>query len=151
MSHESIWTSFLCKVKVTLLPNRFFPANFSFVFWKREFWREKIYLAKEWIYIENKVFPIHIIRFVTKPFENIGICRVLSYKGGGGSKILENCVTDYMDPLFQFSRSKLFAFLRRHKVSQIKPVRFFYMKGTPFYHIFILFRVQLTILDQAIE
>jgi hypothetical protein len=25
----------------------FFPPNFSFVFWKREFWRENICLAKE--------------------------------------------------------------------------------------------------------
>jgi hypothetical protein len=34
-----VQTSFLCKVI-------FFPPNFSFVFWKREIWREKIYLAK---------------------------------------------------------------------------------------------------------
>jgi hypothetical protein len=25
----------------------FFPPNFSFVFWKREIWREKIYSSKE--------------------------------------------------------------------------------------------------------
>jgi hypothetical protein len=31
--------SFICKVN-------FFPPNFSFVFWKRKFWREKIYFAK---------------------------------------------------------------------------------------------------------
>ncbi len=33
------WTSLLCKVK-------FFPLKFSFVFWKRESWREKFTLQK---------------------------------------------------------------------------------------------------------
>ncbi len=28
------------------LQSKFFPLNFSFVFWKRKFWREKIYFAK---------------------------------------------------------------------------------------------------------
>ncbi len=33
-------TSFICKVF-------FFPPNFSFVFWKREFWRGEKYFAKK--------------------------------------------------------------------------------------------------------
>jgi hypothetical protein len=36
---NSNWTSFICKV--------IFPAVFFFVFWKRKFWREKIYFAKK--------------------------------------------------------------------------------------------------------
>jgi hypothetical protein len=36
------------------LQSKFIPPNFSFVFWKRKFWREKIYFAKE-------VFPIIIL------------------------------------------------------------------------------------------
>jgi hypothetical protein len=41
---------FLGHQKQSIFKKKFFPAKFSFVFWKREFWREKIYFAK-------KVFP----------------------------------------------------------------------------------------------
>jgi hypothetical protein len=44
-----LWTSFICKVN-------FFPPNFSFVFWKREFWREKIYFAKKVIRFFINIF-----------------------------------------------------------------------------------------------
>ncbi len=36
----------------------FFPPNFSFVFWKRKFWREKNYFAKEWIYFAKKIIRL---------------------------------------------------------------------------------------------
>jgi hypothetical protein len=32
---------------LTPLQSKFFPPNFSFGFWKREIWREKIYSLKE--------------------------------------------------------------------------------------------------------
>jgi hypothetical protein len=39
------------------LQSKFFPPNFSFVFWKREFWGEKFTLQKSAFTLQKKVFP----------------------------------------------------------------------------------------------
>jgi hypothetical protein len=48
------------------LQSNFFPPNFSFVFWKKEFWRENNLLCKEGYPFENcqelpKMFEISLI------------------------------------------------------------------------------------------
>ncbi len=48
------------------LQSQFFPPNFSFIFWKRKFWREKIYSSKECIYFANEVFPSPILTILLK-------------------------------------------------------------------------------------
>ncbi len=44
------WMSF--KFKKVPLQSKFFLSNFSFVFWKKEIWREKIYASIKWIYTD---------------------------------------------------------------------------------------------------
>jgi hypothetical protein len=39
--------------------NIFFPPNFSFVFWKRQFWREKKLLYKEGFFVPGSHRILH--------------------------------------------------------------------------------------------
>jgi hypothetical protein len=41
---------------LVLLQSKFFPPNFSFVFWKREFWREKFTLQQSEFTLQRRVF-----------------------------------------------------------------------------------------------
>jgi hypothetical protein len=50
---------------------KFFPPNFCFVFWKREFWREKITLQKSEFHFAKKVFPKKILHDFNKQLKLI--------------------------------------------------------------------------------
>jgi hypothetical protein len=60
-------TSFLCKVKITLLQSKFFPPNFSLVFWKRKIWGEGgsgNYSSIERIYFAKEVFQLEKLSYL---------------------------------------------------------------------------------------
>jgi hypothetical protein len=107
-------TSFLCKVN-------FFPPNFSFVFWERKFWLEKITLQRRFFQylilcclpIKKKFkqnydpnFPEFSIAGVANPryvnFRNFGLFIFLCFRQNAAQKVYILGIFFQMRPKDQF-------------------------------------------------